>query len=86
MAEHSSGRLSCAALCWLQVVTALPAGDRGGTRRRHQHHQGGEGQKKDDTQHSCAYSTSRGNYQTIEEASNWVWIQVTEQLISLDSL
>lgn len=65
MAELHGGRLVTAALFWLQVVTAAPAGQRRSTRRRHQGHQGSEGPEEEDTQHCCAYSWNRGNRQMI---------------------
>lgn len=68
MAETSRWRLGSTALWWLQVITALPAGD---GRRRHQGHQGGEGQKDEGTQHGCACSEIRGNYQMTERASHF---------------
>ncbi len=47
MSEPSNGRLISAALFWLQVITAAPAGNKRDTRRRQQGHQGGEGQKEE---------------------------------------
>lgn len=77
MAEHSCGRLGSAALCWLQVITAAPAGDRRSTGRRHQGHQGGEGQKEEDTQHSCACRKNRRNYHMIERNSKFWTVELS---------
>lgn len=64
MAEPYGRRLGSASLLWLQVITAVPAGERRCVRRRHQGHQGSEGQEEEDTQHCCAYR-NRGNCHMI---------------------
>lgn len=81
VAELSSGRLVTAALCWLQVVTAVSAGERRSTRRRHQGHRGSEGPEEEDTQHFCTYGWNRGNdLKSLEVWKSfcwWVWISGT---------
>lgn len=55
MPEPSGGRLDSAAVLWLYVITAAPAGQRFSL-RRHWRHPVSEGQEdEEDAQHCCAY-------------------------------
>lgn len=67
VAEPPCGRLGSTALCWLQVITAVPAGDGRISGGRHQGHWVGEGQQEEDTQHDCASFVSLQPLQSAEE-------------------
>lgn len=64
------GRLKCAALQQLQVITALPAWSQRATGGRHQAHQRREGQEEDESQHSCA-CTNKTESRPFGTSSAW---------------
>lgn len=63
MPEPSGGRLDSAAVLWLYVITAAPAGQRRFSLRRHRRHRVSEGQEdEEDAQHRCAYKKKHNRH------------------------